>query len=259
LLLSFGVLPFGGWSARAEIAPCRAAISAAETAQAIPSQLLAAIGRVESGRADPLTGTISPWPWTVDVEGVGHYYPSKQEAIAAVLQARARGVQSIDVGCLQVNLLQHPDAFGSLDQAFDPVANADYGAKFLHQLRDQTGSWPQAAADYHSQTPALGAAYKQMVMRAWPDERKLAAAAGDAVDNSDLAGFNLASPIAALPFRISPGLIRMGAAAPPMGRPMVMAAAEPVGAAPVGVTRAGRDLSAYRRNPIQWTRRAGQS
>ena len=41
---------------------------------------------------------------------------------------RAQGARSIDVGCMQVNLLHHADAFASLEQAFDPVANARYAA-----------------------------------------------------------------------------------------------------------------------------------
>jgi hypothetical protein len=46
----------------------------------------------------------------------------------------AAGITSLDVGCLQVNLAQHPDAFSTLAAAFDPVANADYGAAFLTSL-----------------------------------------------------------------------------------------------------------------------------
>ena len=33
-----------------------------------------------------------------------------------------RGVRLMDVGCMQVNLQMHPDAFPSLDAAFDPAA-----------------------------------------------------------------------------------------------------------------------------------------
>ena len=44
----------------------------------------------------------------MNAEGVGTYYPSKAAAIAAVEALQARGVQSADVGCMQVNLLHHP-------------------------------------------------------------------------------------------------------------------------------------------------------
>lgn len=145
------------------------AISAAERAQAIPPRILPAIGRVESGRPDPASkGRIRPWPWTIDVEGQGQSFATKEEAIAAVQALQERGVRSIDVGCMQVNLLQHPDAFSSLDAAFDPATNASYGARFLAALFHQTKSWPMAVADYHSQTPELGIPYQQRVLAGLP-------------------------------------------------------------------------------------------
>src|ERR1700722_18254966 len=126
---------------------CRAAIETAERAHGIPSQLLAAIGRVESGRRDPLTGTWGPWPWTINAEGQGAWFETKAEAISAVQALQARGVRSIDIGCMQVNLMHHPAAFASLDLAFEPGTNADYAAQFLLRLHDQTGDWTQATAD----------------------------------------------------------------------------------------------------------------
>ncbi len=150
---------------------CRAAIRAAERAAAIPNQLMAAIARVESGRREP-DGTVNPWPWSINVEGEDHIFDTKAEAVAAVRALLAKGVRSIDVGCMQVNLMYHPDAFPTLEQAFDPVANADYAAKFLVQLHDATGAWPTATAWYHSATPELGADYQRRVMAVWPEEQK---------------------------------------------------------------------------------------
>ena len=148
-------------------AACQGAITAAEASRHVPDAFLAAIARVESGRRDPETGAMRAWPWSVNAEGVGTFYTSKAEAIAAVQALQARGVRSIDVGCLQVNLLQHAQAFASLDQAFDPVANAAYAADFLVTLFNQTGSWPLAAAAYHSQTPSLGGPYQKRVLAEW--------------------------------------------------------------------------------------------
>ena len=108
------------------------------------------------------------WPWTINAEGQGRYFDTKAEAIAAVEALRARGVTVIDVGCLQVNLKHHPDAFANLETAFDPVANARYAGLFLKRLYGQARSWEQAAANYHSATPERGEAYRQQVMAAWP-------------------------------------------------------------------------------------------
>ena len=146
---------------------CRAAIAAAEGQFGIPAGLMAAIGRVESGRRGA-DGRIAPWPWSIDAAGSGQVFATKAAAIAAVRALQGRGVRSVDVGCMQVNLMHHPDAFPTLDAAFDPAANVAYAARFLRQLRAQTGSWPAAAAMYHSATPALAADYQRKVMAAWP-------------------------------------------------------------------------------------------
>ena len=145
---------------------CRIAIEGAERTQSVPNHLLAAIGLVESGRRDPATGQWTPWPWTIDVGGQSTFFSTKAEAIAAVQALQAKGVQSIDVGCVQINLAQHPNAFRSLDEAFDPETNTRYGAAFLTRLFASTKDWGKAAAFYHSATPALGAEYQRKVFAA---------------------------------------------------------------------------------------------
>ena len=150
---------------------CRQAITAAERAAAVPPQLMAAIARVESGRPDA-RGIVHPWPWTINAEGAGRYFETKQAALAAVRALQARGVRSIDVGCMQVNLHHHPTAFATLEQAFDPQANAAYAARFLGVLYAATRDWTQATAFYHSATPELGEQYQRRVAAAWPEEQK---------------------------------------------------------------------------------------
>ena len=112
-------------------------------------------------------------------EGLGTFYPGKAEAIRAVQVLQARGVASIDVGCMQVNLLHHPAAFRDLDEAFDPAANALYAARFLGGLYARTGTWPAAAAAYHSLTPKLGAQYGQYARSAADQVQGLSTAVRD--------------------------------------------------------------------------------
>ncbi|MDR3520504.1 MAG: transglycosylase SLT domain-containing protein [Acidocella sp.] len=146
---------------------CAAAGNAAETAATLPANILVSIGMVESGRVDALTGHVAPWPWTVNIDGAGHYFASKQDAIAFTRLAQSSGANDIDVGCFQVSLKYHPDAFPDLDTAFDPAANATYAAGYLSQLKAQTGSWNTAIADYHSAVPDLGLPYQRRVLAAW--------------------------------------------------------------------------------------------
>ena len=147
---------------------CRAAIARAEQDAQIPAGLLQAIGRVESGRRNPETGTTGPWPWTINAEGRGHFFPDRAAALAAVRELQGRGVRVIDVGCMQVNLHHHPRAFASLEEAFDPVSNARYAAQFLTQLHAVRNDWMVAAGHYHSHTPDLAQAYRARVQSAWP-------------------------------------------------------------------------------------------
>lgn len=154
---------------------CRAAIATAEREASLPPGLLQAIGRVESGRADPATGEFGPWPWAINAEGRGHFFPDRAAAIAAVEALRARGVRVIDVGCMQVNLAAHPHAFPDVATAFDPLSNARYAARFLTELQSRTPDWILAAGHYHSHTPHLAEAYRARVAAAWPEAAARAA------------------------------------------------------------------------------------
>ena len=150
---------------------CRGAIREAERTAGIPEHLMAAIGRVESGRRGP-DGAVHPWPWSINAEGTDYVFESKEAVIAAVRALQAKGVRSLDVGCMQVNLRHHPQAFATLEEAFDPMANARYAARFLVQLKEQTGGWEKATAWYHSATPELGEPYQRRVAAVLPEEQK---------------------------------------------------------------------------------------
>ena len=147
---------------------CRRAVLGAEREHRLPPALLHAISRVEAGRPDPRSGAPVSWPWTINAEGQSRFFDTKEAAVAAVRALQARGVTVIDVGCLQVNLHHHPRAFASLDEAFDPVANARYAGLFLTRLYQNTRNWERAASHYHSQTPELAEAYRLKVLAAWP-------------------------------------------------------------------------------------------
>ena len=149
------------------IVGCRSAATSFERSAGLPSGLLLAIGQIESGRTDPVTNRTDPWPWATNHAGEGHYFASAQEAIAWVTAQQAIGIRSIDVGCFQVNLHYHPDAFADLTEAFDPAANARYAAALLNRLHEQGGSWPLAIALYHSADPVEGQRYSARVMQVW--------------------------------------------------------------------------------------------
>ena len=156
---------------------CADQAARAEALLEIPAHLLKAIGRVESGRWHQAEAANFAWPWTVMAEGRGRYLPSKEDAVAEVKALKARGVKNIDVGCMQVNLLHHPEAFDDLEQAFDPAFNTAYAAVFLVKLRAEARSWTRAIGLYHSRTPILSNKYRRKVLKAWREERHKASKA----------------------------------------------------------------------------------
>jgi hypothetical protein len=131
---------------------CISAIRKAEIKHNLPENLLLAIGLQESGiKRD---GTLTVWPWTVNSHGVGRRFDSKNAAKAFVNAELKAGRNSVDVGCLQINMRWHGQVFENLSTALDPTANADYAARFLKEHYKKTGHWMTAAGNYHSKTPA---------------------------------------------------------------------------------------------------------
>ncbi len=146
---------------------CTVHAAAQEQANRIPKGLIQAVALAESGRWLAEDQSTLPWPWTVTSGKDSFYLPTKSAAIAKVQELKAAGRTNIDVGCMQINLHYHPDAFASLDEAFDPDSNIAYGIKFLKDLRQQTRSWGKATAFYHSQNRERGTAYRTKVYRFW--------------------------------------------------------------------------------------------
>ena len=143
----------------------------------MPDRLMQAIGLVESGRRDPKAAGVRPWPWTINAENVGSFYDTKEQAIAAVQALQARGVRSIDVGCMQVNLMHHADAFASLEEAFDPRANVPM-RRGSSTLFAQTGDLAQAPPPPTTprrprSAPIMGAgSWRSGPGRAWSPTRR---------------------------------------------------------------------------------------
>jgi len=144
---------------------CAQRTAVAERAAGMPAHLLTALSKVESGRWRAESREIIAWPWTVTSGAEGRFLPDKQAAIAEVERLRARGVTNIYVGCMQINLHHHPEAFDSLEQAFDPGRNIAYAVDFLSDLRARWGSWTRAVGNYHSNTPALSGRYRLKVFK----------------------------------------------------------------------------------------------
>jgi hypothetical protein len=137
---------------------CLHASDAAADAHGVPRDAMRALTRTETGR--PRGGALQPWPWTVNMEGEGRWFDSRQQALSYVLDRQRAGARSFDIGCFQINHRWHGDAFPSVQAMFEPRANADYAARFLRELYAETGDWTEAAGLYHSRTPEFRDRYQ---------------------------------------------------------------------------------------------------
>ena len=153
----------------------RAAAKASET-YGVPLIVLRAITRTETGRSKG--GQLHPWPWTVNMEGKGEWFQNQHDAQHYVARHFDRGARSFDVGCFQINYRWHGQAFSSIEEMFDPTANANYAAQFLKKLHGELGSWEHAVGSYHSRTPKYANRYLSRF-------RKIAAGLEDVTPRSD--------------------------------------------------------------------------
>ena len=199
---------------------CVTQILQAQQRYGIPDNLLLGIGLQEAGVARGAGLTV--WPWAVNAEGVGRIFDSREAAMDWVRLRQAEGARSIDVGCMQINLRWHPDAFASLAEGFDPQRNVDYAARFLLALRAETGSWMAAAGAYHSRTPDKAEIYLASL-------RRNVAVANDRIARfHDMAGPAFVTMPAALPADALPADAMSAHALPAQALPADTPAAAPL-------------------------------
>lgn len=139
---------------------CESAASQAAQRYGIPVAVMQALTLTETGRK--MNGRMRPWPWTVNVGGKGYWFDTRMDAIDFVQTKIPKSVRSYDLGCFQINLRWHGDAFGSKSEMFDPVLNADYAARFLRSLLPEFRTWKRAAGAYHSRTPKFAEKYERI-------------------------------------------------------------------------------------------------
>lgn len=123
---------------------CEREMARASEAFGIPLGVLYAVALTETGKRGSLQ------PLAMNIAGKAHYAKNLKDALQEFQAARKRGVELIDVGCMQVNHHFHGSAFNSVADMFDPHRNVTYAAGFLKQLRAREGSWTLAVARYHA-------------------------------------------------------------------------------------------------------------
>jgi hypothetical protein len=129
----------------------------------IPEHTLKAIAFTESGQRIAKNRMIA-WPWTINVKGRGYIFKTKQKAIVAARFLLQLGFNNFDVGCMQINLKHHPQAFEKIEDAFDPALNVRYAATFLERLNNENKNWVTSIAHYHNIQEKYNIPYQRKVL-----------------------------------------------------------------------------------------------
>jgi hypothetical protein len=141
----------------------------------VPLSVLLTVALVETGRAG--ADGLHPWAWAVRAHDRGHWPETAQAALGIAQAAQASGAENIDLGCFQINLRWHGDAFDSLTAMLDPGQNARYAARLLRGHHARLGDWSLAAGAYHSGRAEHAARYRARFDARLPDGMALAQAA----------------------------------------------------------------------------------
>ena len=128
----------------------------------IPKNLLLSVSLTESGRKIK-NGEFISWPWTINRKGKGKFFDNKVTAINYVEKYTKKGKKNIDLGCMQVNFMYHPNAFKNFSEAFDPDKNVEWAAAMLKSLYAKFGTWEAAVGYYHSYRRSKRKKYSQKV------------------------------------------------------------------------------------------------
>ncbi len=146
---------------------CARSIAKEERRLGIPHKLLHALSIKESGRWIKEDRANITWPWTVNAGGTGRHFNNRQNAIQHVRKLQRKGQKNIDIGCMQINLHYHPNAFKTIEAGFDPATNVAYAAKFLSALKVNHGTWQLAVRHYHSANQTKSGPYQNKVFQIW--------------------------------------------------------------------------------------------
>lgn len=157
-LFAFDATSARGATEAETAAICDRAIVVGAARGGVPTEMLHAIALTETGRM--IEGRLRAWPWAINREGKGHWFNTREQALAFAQASLAEGRRSFDVGCFQVNYHYHGHAFASLEAMFDQDVNGTYAAQFLRSLQHELGDWILAAGAYHSRTPHFAQIYR---------------------------------------------------------------------------------------------------
>ncbi len=148
---------FAGSEKQEMIYKCSTLSRMIEIEEGLPPMLLSAITFIES----------SDMPWVIGVKGQSHRFNTKKEALEKIKELKAKRHKNFDIGCMQVNHHFHKDKFQSEEDMLNPIHNIRFAARFLKQLKEESGSWEKAISYYNSRDLRYSKPYANKVYQRW--------------------------------------------------------------------------------------------
>ena len=134
----------------------------------LPPALLYAVALTESGQSSHSEGRFRPWPWSLNIGGNGHYFPSRQMAWQALEEVLTEAKTRVDIGLMQISWRYHRSALGSSWQALDPYHNLRVAAAILRDCHVKHTNWIQTSGCYHAPNdPVRAEQYGERVKAHW--------------------------------------------------------------------------------------------
>lgn len=79
-------------------------------------------------------GKVQPWPWAVNINGVGYYFPTEEAALAAAKKALSHGARRLGLGLGQIEWKYHKNRFeNNLKASLRPDNNINVVCQILRE------------------------------------------------------------------------------------------------------------------------------
>ncbi len=139
------------------------AYTATADAFGVPVHAYYAIALQESNRQAPGHG-IKPWPWTLNIAGRSAYFPTRDAAYMALLEALER-TERVDIGPMQIHWKAHKALLRHPWTALDPHFNLRVGAYLLRDCIQRRPNLEAAIGCYHApNNPTVAQRYIAQVL-----------------------------------------------------------------------------------------------
>ncbi|WP_114395579.1 transglycosylase SLT domain-containing protein [Oleisolibacter albus] len=149
-----------GFSSSAKAGACLDHIVKAEQDFNIPRGMLLAVSLVETG------GGGEPAAYAVNVRGRATIGKTESDAVRHLRDHKGKIQDAAYAGCMQLSVEHHKKSFQPVEKIVNPEANVRYAARYLIQLRNETGSWAAAVARYNgASSPKVAQAYQCKIQR----------------------------------------------------------------------------------------------